>query len=298
MTVPRSTPPASERAGTASADSSGPQRGGGSDAWQRPGIDGLRAVMDHLLGPQGCAWDRKQTLESLRPYLLEEAYEVLDAMDHPASHRDELGDLLLQIVFQSALRQKAGDFDLDDVADSIRKKMIRRHPHVFARDPGGKPLSPEEVAAQWESIKREERKERGEDSSNPFASVPRAMPPLQRAWRIQEKAAALGFDWPDLQGPIAKLDEEWAELRAAIEEGDAKEIRAELGDVLFVLVRLAQKLGVEAKEALGDANEKFERRFSHVLRRCEQESQDPAKVGLEQLDRYWDEAKALEKQGS
>lgn len=294
MKVPRSTPHSSTRASTADSLASQADQGD-LNAWQRPGIPGLRAVMDRLLGPDGCAWDRKQTLESLRPYLLEEAYEVLDAMNDPQAHRDELGDLLLQIVFQSALRQKEGEFDLDDVAESIRTKMIRRHPHIFAREPGGKPLTPDEVAAQWEAIKRQERASKGEDTSNPFSSIPKAMPSLQRAWRMQEKAAALGFDWPDLQGPMEKLDEEWAELRSAISQGNTPEIRAELGDVLFVLVRLAQKLGVDANLALDDTNQKFERRFCHVLARCEQESQDPQKVGLTQLDAYWDEAKALER---
>lgn len=293
MKIPRSTPQSSSRASTADSRT-GSAGTGENDAWQRPGIPGLRAVMEHLLGPQGCAWDKKQTLETLRPYLLEEAYEVLDAMDDPKAHCDELGDLLLQIVFQSALRKKAGEFDLDDVAESIRTKMIRRHPHVFARDPTGKPLTPDEVAAQWEAIKRQERADKGQDTRKPFDSIPKAMPSLQRAWRMQEKAAALGFDWPDLQGPIDKLDEEWAELRTAINEEDPAEIRAELGDVLFVLVRLAQKLGVDANEALNHANQKFERRFTHVLTRCEQEDQDPQKVGLSQLDMYWDEAKALE----
>ena len=250
--------------------------------------------MDRLLAPDGCPWDREQTLDTLRPYLIEEAYEVLEAMDNPDNHRAELGDLLLQIVFQSALREREGQFSFDDVANAIRDKMLRRHPHVFT-DSADKPdLSADQVTEQWEKIKAEERKIKGE-SIDPFAGIPRALPSLQRAWRIQDKAAALGFDWPDLAGPMAKLDEEWAELREAIALGQPDQIKAELGDVLFVLVRLAQKLGVEAEDALRGTNRKFERRFLHVLHRCTESNEDPTRVGLSVLDAYWDEAKALER---
>lgn len=255
---------------------------------------GLLGVMERLLAPDGCPWDREQTLDTLRPYLIEEAYEVLEAMDHPQEHRKELGDLLLQIVFQSALRQREGHFAFGDVAEAIREKMIRRHPHVFAKDPDAPALDAQGVATQWEQIKAKEQKARGE-KLDPFASIPKSLPSLQRAWRIQDKAGALGFDWPDLEGPMAKLDEEWAELREAIQEGDAASIKAELGDVLFVLVRLAQKLGVEAEDALRGANRKFERRFLHVLSCCASAGQDPRDVGLAVLDGYWDQAKSLEK---
>lgn len=266
---------------------------GGQAPWEQSGMPGLLAVMERLLAPDGCPWDREQTLDSLRPYLIEEAYEVLEAMDDPNEHRKELGDLLLQIVFQAALRQREGQFNFEDVANAIRDKMIHRHPHVFRRDPNAQELDAQGVATQWERIKAEEQKSRGE-KLDPFAGVPRALPSLQRAWRIQDKAGALGFDWPDLEGPMAKLDEEWAELREAIQEGDAASIKAELGDVLFVLVRLAQKLGVEAEDALRGANRKFERRFGHVLARCAEAQQDPRDVGLAVLDEYWDHAKSLE----
>lgn len=278
----------------------------------RDGLPGMRDLMQRLLGPDGCPWDKEQDLDSLRPYLIEEAYEVLEAMDDPRAHRKELGDLLFQIVFQSALREREGHFDLDDVIASIRTKMLRRHPHVFGPTDQGPRPSAEEVTRQWAALKLQERREearkagqsddtsqnpgQNQDTSpalpNPLAGVPRALPALQRAWRLQEKAAAVGFDWPDLEGPRAKVDEEWAELREAIEGGDKAAIEEELGDLLFVLVRLGQKLDVEAEGALRGTISKFERRFEHVVRRCHEEGIELDRAGLETLDGFWREAKA------
>ncbi len=248
--------------------------------------------MDHLLSDRGCAWDRAQTLDSLRPYLLEEAYEVLEAMDDPVEHREELGDLLFQIVFQSALREREGAFDLDDVIRGIRDKLVRRHPHVFAADPEGAPLSPAEVERQWEAIKREEKTSR--EGAEPFAGVPRGLPALARSRRLQEKASALGFDWPDVEGAIDKLREEIAELDQARREGSREALREELGDLLFVVVRVGQKLGLDPEDALRRANEKFEARFAHVLRRCREHRVDPAQAGLDRLEGWWQEAKRLD----
>lgn len=269
----------------------------------RPGLAGLRDLMDRLLAEDGCPWDRRQTLDTLRPYLLEEAHEVLEAMDDPAAHRGELGDLLFQIVFQSALREREGAFDLDGVIAAIRDKMIRRHPHVFA--PDGKQTTasdPAEVARQWEAIKREEReaarREAGEDRKpvdDPFAGIPKALPALVRAWRVQDKAAALGFDWPAVQGALDKFEEEWAELQEARAEGDPEAMREELGDLLFVLCRIASKLQLDPEDALRRANAKFERRFAHVLRRCREGGIDPTEAGLSRLDAWWNEAKASER---
>lgn len=257
--------------------------------------------MDRLLAPDGCPWDQRQSLDSLRPYLLEETHEVLEAMDDPQAHRAELGDLLFQIVFQSALRQRQGAFDFDDVAESIRTKMIRRHPHVFAPQGGEKtPSTPEAVAQQWELIKAAERVAAGQDQPDaprPFASVPRGLPALQRAWRVQNKAAALGFDWPDLQGALDKFDEEWAELHEARESGDATAVREEFGDLLFVLCRIAAKLQLDPEDALRRANAKFERRFAHVLKRCREGGLPPTEAGLSRLDAWWNEAKAIERGG-
>lgn len=267
------------------------------------GLPGLKAVMDRLLGEDGCPWDREQTLESLRHYLVEETYEVLESMDDPVAHRSELGDLLFQIVFQSAIREREGAFDLDDVIAGIRDKMLRRHPHVFgARDASGRPkVTPAEVEAQWERIKAAERKAAGAIDPEapahpqPLASIPAALPALARARRMQEKAAALGFDWPDVQGALDKFHEEWAEFEEARADGDPNALRDEYGDLLFVLVRLGQKLDVDAEDALRAANEKFERRFDHVMRACHEAGQTPGAVGLEQLDAWWRDAKALER---
>ncbi len=278
----------------------------------RDGLDGVRDLMDRLLGPEGCPWDRAQTLDTLRPYLIEEAHEVLEALDSddPEEHRRELGDLLFQIVFHAALREREQHFDLDDVVEAIRSKMIRRHPHVFGPEGGPPRFTPEQVEARWAQIKEAERqaraRARGQGSEspepapapNPLAGVPRAMPSLQRAWRLQNRAAHVGFDWPDLEGPRAKAREEWAELDAAIDEGDPKAIEEEFGDLLFVLVRLGTKLGIEAESALRKTNEKFERRFGHVMRRCHELGIAPESAGLAQLDEFWDEAKAIERRGT
>ncbi len=269
----------------------------------RDGLAGLHDLMARLLDPtRGCPWDREQTLESLRPYLLEEAHEVLEAIEQgdPEEHRRELGDLLFQIVFHSAIREREGHFDLDGVVEAIRSKMIRRHPHVFG--PGGAPprYSAAQVESQWARIKQAERDQRGattrtSSAPDPIAGVPRSLPALQRAWRIQNKAAHVGFDWPDVEGPRAKVREEWAELEQAIEQGDQAAIAEELGDLMFVLVRLGQKLGVESELALHRTVDKFQRRFGHVMQRCHEQQLDPNQAGLAKLDEFWDEAKAIER---
>jgi MazG family protein len=279
----------------------------------RDGLDGLRDLMARLLGPQGCPWDRDQTLTTLRPYLIEEAYEVLDALDQGdvEEHRRELGDLLFQIVFHAAIREREGGFDLDGVVEAIRSKMIRRHPHVFGPEGGAPRFTAEQVEANWAQLKEAERQARAAaapastSASNsassaspaptPLAGVPRAMASLQRAWRLQNKAALVGFDWPDVEGPRAKVREEWAELEEAIDSGDPEAIAEEFGDLLFVLVRLGTKLGVEAESALRQTNAKFERRFAHVMQRCHELGIAPESAGLARLDEFWDEAKAIER---
>lgn len=250
-----------------------------------------------------CPWDAEQTLDSLRPYVLEEAYEVLESMHDPAAHRRELGDLLFQIVFHTAIREEQGAFGIADVIESIRSKMIRRHPHVFlaeGQDPAAVDKSPETLARQWAEVKAEERAALGmeaQEAKNPLQGVPTGLPALQRAWRLQDKAAAVGFDWPDVADAMAKVDEEIGELKEALASGDAEATAHELGDVLFVLVRVAQKLGVEPEDALRYTNTKFERRFAHVLERCRQEDIAPQEAGLARLDSFWNEAKAAEQAG-
>jgi MazG family protein len=275
--------PADNAGATASAASPPPR----DEHGLREGLAGLRDLVDRLLAEDGCPWDRAQTLETLRPYLLEEAHEVLEAMHDPDAHRTELGDLLFQIVLQAALREREGRFDLDAVIEGIKAKMIRRHPHVFG-DERERGLTPDEVMRRWEAIKQEER---GAGPRDPLRGVPRGLPALQRAWRLQQKAASVGFDWPTVDGALDKVDEELGELRAAVATGDPAEITEELGDLLFVLVRVGQKLGVEAEEALRQANAKFERRFAAVMAACHAQGIDPAAAGLEQLDALWDAAK-------
>jgi MazG family protein len=274
----------------------------GKDGENRDGLPdgfaGLVALMDRLLAEDGCPWDRAQTLDTLRPYLLEEAHEVLESMHDPEAHRKELGDLLFQIVFHSALREREGQFGIEDVIASIRDKMIRRHPHVFGeRDETGRPrISSTDVAAKWEQIKAAERG--GEGPPTPLAGVPQSLPALARAWRLQDKAAAVGFDWPDVAGALAKFDEEWAEFEQARANGTPDELRDEFGDLLFVLVRIGQKLGLDAEDALRRANGKFERRFAFVMERCHDAGVAPLDAGLDRLEAWWVEAKQRERAGS
>lgn len=289
MTLPRDT----DEAKAAGASGAAPNVPTHRRLGLRDGIDGLRDLMDRLLAPDGCPWDREQTLDSLRPYLIEEAYEVLEAMDDAEAHRRELGDLLLQIVFQSALREREGAFDLEGVIAAIRDKMIRRHPHVFGpRAADGAPADAAEVSRQWAQIKQAERAEAESGPPQPLAGIPRALPALQRAWRLQDKAASVGFDWPSVEGPAAKIREEWEELDRARVEGDPAHIREEFGDLLFVLVRYGQKLGFAAEDALRATCAKFEARFAYVMAQCHARGIDPASAGLAVLDGFWDEAKA------
>lgn len=263
-------------------------------------------LMDRLLDPKhGCPWDREQTLDSLRPYLLEEAHEVLEVLDDPEAHRRELGDLLFQVVFHTAIRDREGHFDIDGVIEGIRSKMIRRHPHVFGSLVGTNP-SKDLLARQWTEIKAMEKRAEAERSGqnvedsraeipDPLAGVPRSLPNLQRAWRLQDKAASVGFDWPDLTGVLDKIREEFDELEAAVAEGDQAAIEEEMGDLLFVLVRYASKLHVEPERALGRTIDKFQRRFAHVMTRCHEAGIDPGDAGLAKLDGFWNEARAADK---
>lgn len=262
----------------------------------RTGVEGLRDLVARLLGDEGCPWDREQTLETLRPYLVEETYEVLEAMDDPAAHAEELGDLLFQIVFQSALREEQGEFDLDAVADGILRKLIRRHPHVFGTpEQRAARLDRETIRRQWAAIKRAEGR-KAPDRHRDLEAIPRDLPALSRAWRLQDKAARLGFDWPDIEGALAKFSEEWAEFEEARAGDSRAALLDEFGDLLFVLVRIGQKLGLEPEDALRRANAKFERRFGHVLQRSAETGVDPSRAGLEQLEAWWQEAKSHERE--
>jgi tetrapyrrole methylase family protein/MazG family protein/ATP diphosphatase len=256
----------------------------------------LVALMRRLLGPEGCPWDREQSFETLRKYVLEEACEVIDAIDggDRAALQEELGDLLLQVVFQAELARKEGSFAIDDVASGIVDKLVRRHPHIFADGDAG---TPDEVLQSWERIKAAEKKDR---RGGLLGGVPRSLPALVRAQTIGEKVRRVGFDWPDAAGSRGKVAEEIGELDRAIAAGDAAAVEEELGDVLFALVNLARHVEVDAEGALRRTIEKFTSRFAHVETRVREEhggwggaAGDAPNLPLEVLDRYWEEAKAL-----
>jgi len=245
----------------------------------------LVEIMQRLLAPDGCPWDREQTLESLRPYVIEEAHEVVDAIDGgtPEHLREELGDLLLQIVFQAELARARGWFGPDDVVSGICDKLIRRHPHVF----GDEQLSTSaEVLANWEVIKAKEKADRGV-----LEGVPKALPALLRALRVGEKAARVGFDWPALAGARSKVDEELAELDMAIASGDVTRAEQELGDVLFALVSVARKLDLDPEAALRGTLDRFGQRVSRVEDMVKKQGSQLPEQSAAQLDVLWERAK-------
>jgi len=257
-------------------------------------ITRLVAVMQRLLAPDGCPWDREQSFETLRKYALEEACEVIDAIDSGdrKAIREELGDLLLQVVFQAELGRREGAFAIDDVVSGIVEKLVHRHPHVFG-DMDAKDA--DEVLRNWEKIKAKEKGERGI-----LGGVPRSLPALTRAQRIGEKVERVGFDWADHRGSRAKVTEELGELDQAIASGDAKAIEDEMGDVLFALVNLSRHTKVDAEGALRRTIDKFTRRFAHVEARVKSEhggwgTGGEENLALDVLDTYWEEAKAAER---
>lgn len=258
-------------------------------------FDFLVRLMDRLRSPDGCPWDREQDYGTLRGYLLEECYEVVQALDDQDEDAlgEELGDLLFQIVFLSRIGKERGRFTIDDVVRGIAEKMVRRHPHVFGDDTA---RDADEVLRNWEEIKRREKADAGAaGNESVLAGIPGALPALQKAQRLGTKAARVGFDWPRHDGLLDKIEEELGELRAGVEGGRLEEIRAEFGDLLFTLVMLARRLSIDAERALEDTNRKFRRRFEHVERRVREDGTTLDDAGLERLDRYWDEAKAHER---
>jgi len=260
----------------------------------------LVEIMDRLLAPDGCPWDREQTLETLRPFLIEETYEVLDALSRGdvEGHREELGDLLMQIVFQAALRSAEGAFDIDGVVASISDKLVRRHPHVFgpssALDGVTAPAAPvttsAEVLAQWDDIKRAEKKAAGVRPDRVLAGV-KPGPALARAQKIGGKAGKVGFDWPGWEGSFAKIEEETREVVEAIRDGEANAMHHEIGDLLLAVVNVARKIGVDAENALVDATTRFQRRFEVVEDLLAERGRTPQTSNLEEMDALWDEAK-------
>jgi MazG family protein len=262
-------------------------------------LDDLLAVMARLRDKDsGCPWDVEQSFASIAPYTIEEAYEVADAISRNdlVALREELGDLLLQVVYHAQMASEQDRFDFADVADGIARKMVRRHPHVFGD------ASRDEFLAKdlWQKIKAEEKAERGQaGKSSILDDVPLAFPALTRAVKLQKRAAAVGFDWASLAAVLAKAEEEIAELKAAIvESGDdagSKQIAEEFGDLLFVMANVARHLKVDPEAALGAANAKFVRRFRSIEDALAREGRKPEDATLEEMDALWDAAKAAEK---
>jgi tetrapyrrole methylase family protein/MazG family protein/ATP diphosphatase len=259
----------------------------------------LVVLMQRLLAPDGCPWDREQTLASLKPFLIEEAYEVLEALDtnDVPEHMSELGDLLFQIIFQAELRAAEGKFGINDVIGAIHAKMVHRHPHVFPQAREGLPENVDVkvkdaagVLANWDKLKAKEHAEQGR-KRRALDGVPHDLPALLRAQRIGEKAAAVGFDWPDVDGVKAKIHEELRELDEAVAKGDPAEIEHEVGDLLLAASRLAAKLNVAPEDALRSALRRFQDRFEKVEDRVIAAGGEVKNTTLEELDRHWNEIK-------
>ena len=257
-------------------------------------IDQLLDLMKTLRDPRnGCAWDREQTFQTIAPYTVEEAYEVADAIDHGdmAALKDELGDLLFQVVFHARMAAEAGYFDFDDVVAAITAKMIHRHPHVFgqaaSRDAQAQTLA-------WEETKAAERAAKGHDSV--LAGVARSLPPMTRALKLQNRAARVGFDWPHAADVIAKITEEVAEIEVEIAaQSGMDRLEDEVGDLLFVCVNLARKLTIDPELALKRANTKFVSRFNHIEKKLQQSDIPIEQAGLARMEALWQDAKRHER---
>lgn len=253
-------------------------------------------IMRTLRSEHGCAWDRQQTLKTLRPFVLEETYELLDALDrddHDAL-KHELGDFLFEAVFLAQICDEEGRFSIADAIKSVADKLIRRHPHIFDVE-GKAALTPKQVKQQWEEIKAKERHDAGQPEKTVLSGVPRAMPSLLRAYELSTRAAQVGFDWQTTGDVIDKADEEIRELRDAVQThgGTSREAEEEFGDLLFSLVNVARKLGIEPEAALRVANDKFQRRFDALERNVMAGGHQFRDLTLEQLEEYWQRVKSI-----
>lgn len=262
------------------------------------GIERLHSIMTRLRDPEtGCPWDRVQTLETLKPCVLEETYELLAAMDRPddrENYVEELGDVLLQVMFQCVMAEEKKAFSFDDVANAISDKLVRRHPHVFGDVVADDPAA---VLRNWERIKQQEHKKEARHSA--LDGVPPALPALLKAQRTQEKAARVGFDWKDAQGPLAKIREELAELEEAVaasaDTSRDPHVKDELGDLLFSVTNLARHLKADSESALANTTAKFARRFRAVEAGAKVAGRDLKDMTLAEMDALWDRAKAAER---
>jgi len=249
-------------------------------------------IMVRLRGPHGCPWDREQTLESLRAFVLEETHEVLDAIDRSdmGALRGEIGDLIFEGVFLAQVCADAGHFTVADSLRAITTKLIRRHPHIF--DPSGRPLeTPGQVHQQWEQIKAKEQSDAGERRSV-LRGLPKALPSLLRAYEIGTRVAAVGFDWAQTSDVVEKIEEEVAELRAAVASEGPERTEEEMGDLLFALANLSRKLGIDPESALRKANAKFTKRFTAVEDRLHAQGRSVHEATLEEMEKEWQAVKA------
>lgn len=266
------------------------------DSLQSPsGFDDLLEIMKRLRAPDtGCAWDLEQSFETIAPYTIEEAYEVSDAIERGDMRDlcDELGDLLLQVVFHAQIASDDGHFSIQDVTQAISEKMIRRHPHVFG-DAAQKTSA--QQTANWESIKAEERSDKANSDSSALAGVALALPALMRAEKLQKRAARTGFDWTDPRDILDKLDEEKAEVEEAMRSGDAEHVEEEIGDLLFVAANLARRMDVDPEIALRKANAKFERRFREMETLASARGIQFSSLSLDEQESLWQNVKHREK---
>ena len=251
--------------------------------------------MARLRSETGCPWDREQTHLSLKPCLLEETYELLDALDDGDTKKlkEELGDVLLQVIFHAQIASEERRFTIKDVIESLTDKLVRRHPYVFAGEP--LPEDPAAALKQRAQIKANEKTD-GE-SPSALGNVPKAMPALARAQSISRRAAHLGFEWPNIDPVWAKVEEEMRELKEAVASGDKTHVGEEFGDLLFTMVNIARFLDIESEEVLAQTVDRFIRRFYHIEARLRQANKEWAQSSIEEMDRYWDEAKKIEAQG-
>jgi len=253
----------------------------------------IAEVIDRLRAPNGCAWDRRQKREDVGQYLVEEVYEVIDAIDQgsPDSLKEELGDVLFQILFLAKMAEEAGEFTIADVVNGVSEKMISRHPHVFE---AAQTLDVKEVRANWERIKNRERG-KGEDEGSPIDAVPRSMPPLMAAHKITGRAARKGFDWKDTAGIVEKIEEELAELKEAIENGRKDHIEGEIGDMFLSLVNLCRFVRANPEDALRSSLGRFAARFSFIEENLKKGGRSPQGATMEEMDLLWNRAKEMER---
>jgi tetrapyrrole methylase family protein/MazG family protein len=250
-------------------------------------LEKLVKIMAALRGEKGCPWDKEQTRESLKPFIIEEAYEVLDAIDEKNADavKEELGDLLFQIVFQCRIAEENGEFGLGDVIDGISKKMTSRHPHVF----GDSDIrTSEEVLVKWDEHKKRE----GKQKESILEGIPKTMPALLRAKKLQDRAAKVGFDWDKIDDVLAKLDEEVNEFKESVKKKQEPEIEDELGDILFMIVNISRFIGVNPEEALRKTISKFISRFRYIEMAAAEKGEKLSDMNLAEMDALWDEAKS------